>query len=53
MIENFYIGIVVFVAALGTYLMLRRMGGSGARQYEQEIESILTSEEHKVKGRFE
>jgi hypothetical protein len=45
------IGIGIFVA-IAAYLFLRK-GPSPAEQYENELEKILTSEEYKVKGRFE
>jgi len=50
--QDLLIGILVGSSII-IYLLLRRIGMSAARQYEQEIEQVLTSDKHKVKGRFE
>jgi hypothetical protein len=46
------IGIGIFVA-IAIYLFTRKAGSNPAEEYEREIEKILTSDEYKVKGKFE
>ena len=50
--QEIFIGIGIFVA-IAVYLLSRRSDVSPAEEYEREIEKILTSDENKVKGRFE
>jgi hypothetical protein len=45
------IGIGVAIA-IGIYLLIRN-NATPAEEYEREIEKILTSDEYKVKGKFE
>lgn len=50
MYEEILGGVVVFVAV---YTLLRYLKKPRSTQFEQELEHILTSEEFKVKGKFE
>jgi hypothetical protein len=50
--DEILVSMGVLAIAVFVYFLLRRIGTSAGRQYEQEIERILTSEEYKVKGRF-
>ncbi|MFH1181938.1 MAG: hypothetical protein V1702_03185 [Candidatus Woesearchaeota archaeon] len=50
--QEVFIGIGIFVA-IALYLFSRKSGMSPAQEYEREIEKILTSDENKVKGKFE
>jgi hypothetical protein len=50
--QEIVIGIGIFVA-IAFYFFTRKSEISPAEQYEREIEKILTSDENKVKGKFE
>ena len=43
------------ISAIAGYILYRlfSMGGSSESKYDKELEKILNSEKHKVKGRFE
>lgn len=50
--QELIIGIGIFIA-IALYFLTRKSEMSPAETYEREIEKILTSDENKVKGKFE